>query len=267
MRLEARRGKEFRMQSVMNNPLLVFVLCVVVLWISAHTGAYFRRRRRDVEEAEHEDLGVILAAMLTLLGLIIGFSFSMAVTRYDQRKNYEEEEANAIGTEYLRAGLLPAGDAAKVRQLLKIYLDRRILFYTARDAHQLQQINASTAQLQTDLWSAVQAPAAAQPTPVIALTVSGMNDVLNSQGYTQAAWWNRIPLAAWGLMGAIAIGCNLLAGYNARRTEAKTVRFLLLPLIVAISFLLIADLDSPRGGLIRVRPQNLVSLSNSLPAF
>jgi hypothetical protein len=112
----------------------------------------------------------------------------MALGRYDQRKNYEEEEANAIGTEYARAGLLPAVDAAKVRALLLNYLDQRILFYTTRDEQQLAQIDAQTAKLQAELWSAVQAPAVAQPTPVIALAVSGMNDVLNSQGYTQAAW-------------------------------------------------------------------------------
>ena len=249
---------------MMNKPVLVFALCLVVVWLSAQTGAYLHRRRRDQEEAEHEDLGVVLAASLTLLGLIVGFSFSMALTRYDQRKNYEEEEANAIGTEYVRAGLLPAADATKVRGLLRSYLDQRVLFYTTRDTRRLEQINASTVQLQTGLWLAVQAPALAQPTPVIALAVSGMNDVLNSQGYTQAAWWNRIPVEAWGLMGAIAICCNLLAGYNARRTEAKPMRFFVLPMIVAVSFLLIADLDSPRGGLIRVRPQNLVSFSRSL---
>jgi hypothetical protein len=99
---------------------------------------------------------------------------------------------------------------------------------------------------------------------VIALAASGMNEVLNSQGYTQAAWWNRIPIEAWGLMGAIAICDNLLVGYIARRTEGKIRHFFILPLLVAIAFFLIADMDSPRGGLIRVRPQNLVSLSDSL---
>jgi hypothetical protein len=91
-----------------------------------------------------------------------------------------------------------------------------------------------------------------------------MNEVLNSQGYTQAAWWNRIPSAAWALMVAIAICSNLLIGYGARRGEAKTSLLLVLPLIVSISFSLIADIDSPRGGVVRVRPQNLVTLSQSL---
>jgi hypothetical protein len=103
-----------------------------------------------------------------------------------------------------------------VRALLKTYLDRRILFYTTRNEQERRRIGASTAQLQTELWSAVQAPAAAQPTPLSALVVSGMNDVLNAQGYTQAAWWNCIPIAAWSLMAAIAIFSNLLIGYGAR---------------------------------------------------
>ncbi len=248
---------------LMNFPLLVFALSFLLLWLSARAGSYFDRRRR-LEEEEREDFGVILAATLTLLGLIIGFSFSMAINRYDQRKNYEEAEANAIGTEYVRADLLPVADGARVNALLRKYLDQRVLFYRTRDAHQLQQINAYTAQLQAELWSAVRAPAAAQPTPVIALAISGMNDVLNSQGYTQAAWWNRIPVAAWGLMGVIAICSNLLIGYGARRAEGHAILLLVLPLVVSISFLLIADIDSPRGGVIRVSPQNLVSLSQSL---
>jgi hypothetical protein len=121
-------------------------------------------------------------------------------------------EANAIGTEYVRADFLPPADAARVRALLKNYLDRRILFYTTRDEQQRRQIASATAQLQAVLWSAVQAPAAAQPTPLSALVVSGMNDVLNAQGYTQAAWWNCIPIVAWSLMAAIAIFSNLLIG-------------------------------------------------------
>jgi len=79
----------------------------------------------------------------------------MTITRYDQRKNYEEAEANAIGTEYVRAGLLPATDAVKVRELLKDYLDQRVLFYGTRDESHLRQIDSTTAQLQANLWSTI----------------------------------------------------------------------------------------------------------------
>ena len=158
----------------------------------------------------------------------------MAVSRYDLRESYEEAGANAIHTEYVRADLLSAADALKVRALLKRYLDQRVLFYETRDAKQLQQINADTAQLRTELWSAVRTAAAAQPeSNAVSLVISGMLDVLNSHGYTQAAWWNRIPIAAWGLMAAIAICCNLLVGYGARNLKAEAVPLLVLPLVVA----------------------------------
>ena len=252
------------MSSLVDFPFLLLAVSLVALWLSAHVGDFFRKKSRALKEDEREYFSVLLTASLTLLALIIGFSFSMAISRYDQRKTYEEAEANAIGTEYVRADLLPPADAASVRELLGKYLDQRVSFYTTRDERQLRQIDSSTAQLQAELWSAVRAVAAAQPTPVMALAVSGMNDVLNSEGYTQAAWCNRIPVAAWVLMAAIAGTCSLLLGYDARDTD--TLLFLILPLVVSISFFLIADIDSPRAGVIRVHPQNLERLSQALHA-
>ena len=248
---------------MVNYPRLFFLISFFVLWLSAQIGASLRKRRA-LREDEREDFGVVQTATLTLLGLIIGFSFSMAVTRYDLRKTYEEAEANAIGTEYVRAGLLPEADAAAVRVQLTKYLALRISFYRTRDEQELRQINTDTAQLQTKMWSAVQAVAAARPTPVTALAVAGMNDVLNSQGYTQAAWWNRIPPAAWSLLVAIAICCNVLVGYGLRGAKASVSLLLVLPLVVSISFFLISDIDSPRRGLIHVAPPNLLSLAQSL---
>ncbi len=254
------------MNQIMRYPILMLALSLVALWLSARLGAAFGRRQTKLEGDERDDFGLVVTATLTLLGLIIGFSFSMASSRYDLRKTYEEAEANAIGTEYVRADLLPSPDAASVRALLRSYLDQRVLFYETQDHRQIQQINATTAQLQTELWSAAWAPAAAQPTPVVALALSGMNDVLNSQGYTQAAWWNRLPTGAWVLMAVIAICCNLLIGYGVRRTQKEGMLLFVLPLVVSISFFFIADIDSPRSGLIRVEPQNLLSLSQSLHA-
>jgi len=252
----------------MNNfirfPLLILVASFFVMLLSAWIGIRFRRRRSKIDDDVRQDLDLIITAVLTLLALIIGFSFSMAVSRYDQRKNYEEAEASAIGTEYVRADLLPAADGARVRTLLRDYLDQRVLFYQTRDQRDLQQTNTRTAQLQTELWHAVDALPPAQRTPVAALAVSGMNDVLNSRGYTQAAWWNRIPVGAWLLMAAVAICSNLLVGYGMRSTESGIVRLVVLPLVLCIAFFLIADIDSPRRGIIFVQPQNLISLAQSL---
>jgi len=244
----------------MDQPLIVFLVSLVAIGAATEAGILLSRKRTPELS---DSFGAIQAATLTLLGLIIGFSFSMAISRYDLRKNYEEAEANAIGTEFVRLDLLPVAAAAQARTLLLNYLDQRILFYQTRSADQLRGIEERKRQLEAALWTAVVDHATAQPTPVMALVVSGMNDVLNSEGYTQAAWWNRIPVAAWWLMGIIAVISNVLIGYGARTLKAEPV-LLIFPLVLSLAFMLIADIDSPRGGLIRVSPQNLNALAKSL---
>jgi hypothetical protein len=151
-----------------------------------------------------------------------------------------------------------------VRSLLRQWVDLRIRFYKTRDLEDLRRIDQETARVGTQLWAAASKPAMAQPTSVISLAVAGVNDVLNSEGYTQAAWWNRIPVAAWVLMFGIALFCNGLVGFGSRQLKPRL--FMILPLVVAISFFLIADIDSPRGGVIRVHPQNLERLRAGLGA-
>ena len=252
------------MSQIVRFPLLVLALAFVTLWLSAKLGATLRRRRHP-EEVEREDFDVIVAGTMTLLALIIGFSFSMASSRYRSTQEPRGVRGRAQSVRSTSGQTFcPPDDAAKARSLLRNYLDQRISFYETRNDRQLRQIAATTAQLEAALWSTVRVPAEAQPTPVITTAVTGMNDVLNSKGHTQAAWLNRIPIAAWGLMTAIAICCNLLVGYGAHRGEAKAMLLLVLPLVVSISFALIANIDSPRGGIVRVHPQNLTSLSQSL---
>jgi hypothetical protein len=243
-------------------PLVFFVISVAVLTLSAWIGALLQRQ--ELTDAQKENYGKIVGATLTLLGLIIGFSFSMAMSRYDQRKGLEEAEANAIGTEMVRAQLLPPPSAAATAARLEDYLRLRIAFYDQTDDAKLAQNAAATTSMQTTLWDTVRGPATAKPTPVTALVLAGMNDVLNSQGYTQAAWWNRIPRSAWWLMAVVAIAANVLLGYTAQPARGRSAELFILPILASIAFLLIADLDSPRGGLIHVSAQNLQSLADSL---
>jgi protein-S-isoprenylcysteine O-methyltransferase Ste14 len=245
-----------------DNPFVVFVLALVFQGLAAFVGDFFRKRTKQFQQGERHDFDTVQAATLTLMALIIGFTFSMAVTRYDQRKTLEEAEANAIGTEYLRTDLLPGDLGARTRELLRKYFDLRVAFYEESDEQVAGDINRKTANLQTELWAAVSPVASSQPTPVIALVIAGMNDVINSQGYTLAAWWNRIPIGAWAMMGLMAISCNLLVGYSERR-KGEAILFIL-PLVISLAFFLIADLDSPRGGVIRVHPQNLIAASQAV---
>lgn len=188
----------------------------------------------------------------------------MAIDRHDLRERLEEGEANAISTEYLRADLLPTASAVRTKELLKQYLDQRILFYTEQNDAKITQINLKTDQIQSDLWNVVLPIARSNQTAITALVSSGMNDVLNSQGYVQAAWWNRIPFTAWTLMGAIAICANLLVGFGARNFRHNVTLFMIFPFVIAVSFFLIADIDSPRGGVIRIEPRNLITLQKLL---
>jgi hypothetical protein len=249
------------MMLLVNRPVVLFFVTVILLWVSGRVGAAIRSRVA-FPEAARPDFGIVLGAILTLLGLIIGFTFSMATTRYDLRKNLEEEEANAIGTEYVRVDFLPAEDSVRLKELLRRYTELRVQFYDASYGQRLARINDETEKLEDQLWTTVAQAAKAQPTALAALASGGMNDVLNSQGYTQAAWWNRIPSSAWFLLFLIAIMANVLVGYGA--TGKWTMLSMVLPLAIGISFFLIADIDTPRGGIIHVRAVNLEALDHSL---
>jgi hypothetical protein len=246
----------------MNYPLLSSAVSLALLVIATRVGDALRKRVGVPKEEERAETGPLIGAILTLLFFIIGFSFMMAIGRYDLRKACEQAEAIAIRTEYSRADLLAPADAAKVQTLLKEYLDQRISFYTTRSSGRASEISAGTVRLQAELWSTLRPAIAAVPPPLMGVLVSGMDDVINSQRSSQAAWLNRVPVAAWVLMTTIGIGCCWLIAYRARRTD--WVAFMIVPIGVSVCFFLIADLDSPRGGAIRVAPVNLSSLSQTL---
>lgn len=243
-------------------PVLLALAALAAMSAASLLGLWVRRRRGG--EGPGEDFGVVSAATLTLLALLIGFTFSMASERYGQRKTLEEEEANAIGTEYLRVELMPAPLAAEAQAGLKAYLHERILYFTTADRGPRKAADARADALEKALWTDVKSAAAAAPTPVMATVTTGMNDVFNARGYSEAAFRNRIPPAAWLLTIVIAVYANALLGYGAKDAGAWRSLALLLPLAVAASILLICDIDAPRRGLIKVAPQNLESLAASL---
>ena len=243
---------------ILDSPSGVFIVSFVVLWLSGYLGHFLRGRVRVLQGEKRDDLGVALTATLTLLGLLIGFTFAMAISRYDLRKACEENETNAIGTEFLRADVLPAPDAGQLRTLLKAYLEKRVSFYVTRDRSQLTQIAQERARLQMTMWALVRATPERPANPGTALAMAGMNDVINTQRLTAAAWHNRIPVSAWLLMTAIGICCSLLFGYRVHKRDWRM--FLAMPVAVGIAFLMIADIDSPRAGAVQVAPENLETL-------
>ncbi|MFU5483908.1 hypothetical protein ACM7XN_20640 [Pseudomonas aeruginosa] len=245
------------------NSIGIFLVSFLFLGSGAQLGIWMCRRVKTPMEGI-EDFRMILGATLSMLGLLIGFTLSMAISGFNNRQMGEEEEAAAINTAYIRADLLPSEDSAKIRPLLVDYVEKRLQFYTTRDPGMQEDIRSQTLALQNQLWSAISAVANARQTPVMALAITGISDVLNTQKRTQASWRHQVPIAAWWLLGVVAICCNMMVGYNARGLRRRAGLLLILPVVISMSFMMIADIDAPGRGIIRVKPVNLEYLYETI---
>jgi hypothetical protein len=239
----------------------LFLFSLIMLWSASYIGATVVTRLRKPHASENEDVRMILGATLTLLGLTIGFTLSMAIGGYNSRQSNEAAEAVAIVTAVNRVDLLPDRQAMALRPLLAQYLDKRLSFYRTHRRVQLQALSDETTLLQRQLWNTVVRSAQAQPTPLAALSVSAISDVIASEANTQASWRSQIPVAAWGMMAVIAACCNLLIGYCAGSRRRGALLFML-PFVIAVSFTLIGDIDIPGRGMIRVSPVNLERIAS-----
>ena len=247
---------------LVDHPGVFFVTTLTLLIVSAQVGVAASAYGHKLTSADRVEFDLVRNAMFTLLGLMVGFAISMAVSRYDLRKSLEEAEANAIGTEYLRVDLMPPETAAVVRALLRTYVDERIAFYRDHDPKRQEKEDAATIGTMNALWAAIAPEARTRQTPTDALVASGMNDILNSEGYTLAAWRNRLPVEVWMLLILIAAGCNFLVGFGAERLSPAT--HAILPVAAALAFLLIADVEGPRNGFVQVEPVNLDDVASAM---
>jgi hypothetical protein len=245
-------------------PVPTFVFTFLGLAFAAWLAATRCSALRQEAVRLNREFEVVQGATLTLLGLIVGFTFSMALDRYEQRKGLESAESAAISAAWLRADLLPAEDRQKVRALLILYVDSRVAYFDTRMPSRTREALAGSRQLQGELWAAVTTHAKANPTSLTALAVSAVGEVVTSAGDSEAAWNNRIPGTAWMLMAAMAVFATLLVGIGLDEGHGFSRMLLVLPLVIATAFFLIADVESPRMGIIRVVPENLMTLSHTL---
>ena len=247
---------------LVDRPLLFFTATLILFIVSTTAGVLARLHGHKLTSAERAEFDLVRNAMMTLFGLLIGFAIAMAVSRYDLRKSMEESEANAIGTEYLRLDLIPAEAASRARALMRTYVDQRIAYYAILDPDELAKNAADTAGAMKALWAAIAPEAKASQTAVTALVAKGMNDVLDSYGYTVAAWRNRLPVEVWMLIIVVAACCNFLIGFGAERLASAT--HAILPLTASLAILLIADVEGPQAGFVRVHPVNLIDAAASI---
>jgi hypothetical protein len=245
---------------------MVFVILAVALLALSEFGWRMGLARSRAKPEKTQTGGSVPAAVLTLLGLLLGFTFAMAVSRHETRRDLVVQEANSIHTTARRAQLLPEPQAASVGRLLREYVALRIEAHRETQFSQrFASLRQGSADLHGRLWSEAVAAAAKQPTPITASFIVSLNETIDFEATRIAAKRNHVPGAVWLLLLCVA-GCGLwLTGWEAgmARGHPFLARFLF-PLLIAVVIALITDIDTPRGGLITVDERPLLELNDSL---
>ncbi|MFL5523490.1 MAG: DUF4239 domain-containing protein [Gemmatimonadaceae bacterium] len=212
-----------------------------------------RDRQRDPEGKPSG--GAAEAAVVTLLGLLLGFTFSGAGARFDSRRNLVVQETNAITTAWLRIDLLPEARQAPVKDLFRKYVDARIETYRAvPDMKAVAAASAQARSLQQQIWSTSVAGATeTRNTPAFTLLLPAVNSMIEITTTRTAAIQIHPPLAIYIMFGMIALVAAMFAGYgSADRKVSSWVHRFGFAAVVTVAVYIIVDFDYPRLGLIRV---------------
>jgi hypothetical protein len=250
-------------------PLWVLFLAACLLtWLALEGGYRFGRWRhgRAAEEKE-TPVGAMVGSILGLLAFLLAFTFGLAATRFDARRQAVLEEANAIGTAYLRTRLLPEPERAEAARLLREYVGARLPDMRQSDVSQVvTRAITRSQQLQEQLWSQAIAAAEKKPTPITGLFVQSLNEVIDLHAKRLLIGTrNRIPISIWaGLVGLALLGMAAV-GYQAGLSATRRSPAMLgMVLAFAGVLFLIADLDRAHEGFLMVSQQPMIDLQRSM---
>jgi hypothetical protein len=226
-----------------------------------------RRARAGQDQARIAHVTTWQNEVLAMLALLVGFSFAMAVARFDTRKELVVAETNAIGTTYLRTRLLdePAGE--ELRALLRRYVKARLAFYDAgRHLDRIAAAEREAASLQQAIWSRVVTAGRADPqSELSSLLIESTNEMIDVDTKRLAALENKVPITVFVLLVLVAaVGVVLIGyacGYDGRRLPFGMI---VVPILIAIVVVMVFDIAHPRLGLVRSGQQSLIRLSQSL---
>lgn len=246
-------------------PIGVTTLLIAALLFGAcETGFRLGGRKNG---AEKTDQGHVLSAMLALLGLLVGFTFSIAVGRHELRRSLVVEEANAIGTEYLRTQMVPEPFRARLADALRRYTDARLALAAAGENETaIARANALADSLQQQMWATtVEAVPVVQPAAISSLLTAGMNTVIDAASSRRAALEARLPSIAFGsLVLYAAVAASMLGFASGSGRNRSRVGAMILLMLLTLALGLILDLDRPRRGTIKVSQQPLMDLRASM---
>lgn len=253
------------------NEWLLFLLVVGALYGCAEIGFRYGLKSANRTPPEvHSHVATVEGALLGLLALLLGFAFSMAMSRFEVRKEVVLEEVNDLETTYLRAHLLPEPQRQSCVTLLEEYLQSRIAYLrAATDQARIRETQETTRNLQVQLWA--QAVAAARTDPNEVTTgyfIESLNGLIDDNTKRSIAMDNHVPEVIYELLLLVALLTISVTGYSSglRGRKLRALRGILIVLIAA-TLLVIMDLDRPRRGLIRVSEDGMVRLESELQEF
>jgi CDP-diglyceride synthetase len=240
---------------------IVFFITLSLVLLAFYSGSWFgQRKRRCGEKAQEGLLGEIVAGMLGLLAFMLAFTYGLGASRLENRKGLVLDEANAISTAWLRAGLLSDPHRSEIRKLLRDYLEVRI---TSVQSGKILEGMGRSEELQRQLWAHAADLGKQEGTSiVVGLFITSLNEVIDLHSKRVAhGLRNRIPASIWLALYFLAIVSIGDIGYHAGLEENRKLH-VIIPLVLAISavLLLIVDLDRPQEGLLRVSQESLTDL-------
>ena len=249
----------------------LFVILMVLFLGASEAGLRLGRRLSPAGDhiVDLQELSTIQAAVLGLLGLLLGFTFSMAASRFEARKELLRDEVNAIGTAYLRTQLLQEPYKSNAARLLRQYVDTRLELQEAGHVPEnLAGVNARTVRLQDQLWAEAVAAADRDTRSVMTgLFIQALNDMIDMHGKQLAALRNRIPFPIFVLLCLVAIAALAMTGYGCGVDRNRNFPLTLtMSLVIASVIWLIIDLHRPTQGLIAIDQQNVIELRESMRA-
>jgi hypothetical protein len=248
------------------NEIIIYAVFFTLMLVATEAGFHLgRKSEASTPDRTKSQISTVEAAILGVLGLLLGFTMSMAVSRFEARKQLVLDEANAIGTSCLRTALLPASEGSEIASLLRQYIDVRVQYGTAgNDLARLNDLRTQTVRLQNEFWARAIAYGQKDPNPVRAgLLLQSLNQAIDLESARRMALQNHVPASVIFVNSAVGLLAAMLVGYafglNGRR---QIFPMCVLALAITLVLAVIIDLDRPRSGFIRVNQQPMIDLQH-----
>jgi hypothetical protein len=250
------------------DPFLVCLALLGLLFAAEEAGFRVRKRRRlSSGDIEQSDIALILGAVLTLLALMLGFTYAMSQGRFETRRQLVIDEANAIGTTFLRAKTLPEPRSSELQELLRQYTALRVEIAAMKDVSPewFREMGQRSKQLHDSMWSKAAALASENPNAVVSVFLIPLNDVIDIHAKRMDAVRSRVPFSIYlVLIGISSVAVGLVGYYFGARRRRMRIPTMMFALLVAAVMWLILDLDQPFRGSITASQQSLIDLQQDL---